>query len=311
MTNNEKLNGCDIHFTILKLKEFMYKSRKISSSEELDLLISEVKQFVTNDKLLSQEYYRQINNFKNFESQNNEFFANIVDNINNINNIIKITVGNTSPLQNIAKVFYFGSLKDLIKENSTIAIPQNNKHIKGIIPFYKENISNALIKLNFSTDKQLEIQSFFDDLPLELKESVNYNAIHFEDYIVLDFGLLVNDFFIKWLNSALFGMLFSLLCYSKKQIPNFNEDIKKIGIALQAVELIKNDALYLGIIQYLISHPKSSMKELESFIAKTYNYTTIRRHLAKICGFFGRETDISIKGVKACINKYKLETYFQ
>ena len=53
MTNNEKLNGYNIHFTIFKLKEFMYKSRQASSSEKLDLLISEVKQFVTNDKLLT------------------------------------------------------------------------------------------------------------------------------------------------------------------------------------------------------------------------------------------------------------------
>ena len=170
MTNNEKLNGYNIHFTILKLKEFMYKSRKISSSEELDLLISEVKQFVTNDKLLSQEYYKQINNFKNFKTQNNKDFTDIID---NISNIIKITEVNITPLQNITDVFYFGSLKDLIKENSTISIPQNNKHIKGIIPFYKENISNALIKLNFSTDKQLEILSFFYNLPLVLKESAN------------------------------------------------------------------------------------------------------------------------------------------
>lgn len=308
MTNNEKLNGCDIHFTILKLKEFMYKSRKISSSEELDLLISEVKQFVTNDKLLSQEYYKQINNFKNFKTQNNKDFTDIID---NINNIIKITEISITPLQNITDVFYFGSLKDLIKENSTISIPQNNKHIKGIIPFYKENISNALIKLNFSTDKWLEIQSFFDDLPLELKESVNYNAIYFEDNIVLAFGLLVNDFFIKWLNSALFGMLFSLLCYSKKQIPIFDQEIKKIGIVLQAVDVIKEDALYSGIIQYLISHPKATMKELVNFTQTSFNYSELRRPLENICKFFGRKNDLSIKGVKLCITEYRLETYFQ
>ena len=229
----------NIHSVILKLKKFKYKTKEIINLEALDLLVSEVKEFISKVQIIKKIYMDNVNVVKTYISNNRENLDRIAELLNqkisteteskhtkiigqNKQNGITISF---IVYHNLPIFYYFDCLKYVMGEQDyNIGFDINKIEVQiGIKNFYKENMkkyfSNIYTDIVEINKKIKDIYSIiFNDVGI--KKAIDYYVLELENYIVLDTVPLYGEFLTKFLHSALYGMLDNI----EKEVKTYLKD---------------------------------------------------------------------------------------
>lgn len=231
-------NKENIYKQIAKLKDFSCKAKALSTTQELDLLISEVKYFIYQNEEIKKIYTESVNKVEDFiteeeQKDTSEIKKNKIRRISmfvkKITNILPQkdakgryclnirtipSYGNhLSPIQIIPELFYYPFFLDLKDENITYG--------DGIVHFYQVNIAKS--------DDYKHLLGRTRYYFFKKNKKINYYIIEFENYITPNgFEFLTKDaFFRNWLISALIGVLNDLIISLKLSLQN-NTNLKRI-----------------------------------------------------------------------------------
>ena len=316
------LEDNNIHTIILRLKEFKYKTKKITNLETLDLLISEVKEFIYKIPTIQKIYGDNINVAKTYIENNKEELDKISESLNQKissetkdkhaetieqykQNEITIT---SIVYHNLPIFYYFDCLKFVMGEQDyNIGFDINKIEVYcGVKNFYKKNMEKYF---SYKYTDILQINRKIKDIysiifnDVGIKKVIDYYALELENYIVLDTVPLYGEFLTKFLHSALYGMLDSIEKEVKTYLKDKNID-KNINEQIHSKneipkELQKATDQQKFVFQIFYKKPNTTVISAVTHyneINKTNKISSSRMNdiIENICNFLGlKKTNIT------------------
>ena len=230
------MSCAELHETVKKLKELRYKAEEICTSEDLDILISEVKSEIYKNKYLKDEYAKRINEFETYkegQKENNKFIYDTITDF--VNQYYPVHIKNTNGgyINNLfycfssSEVYYFPILRYVMGEKPKDDYEDISKVSKqfGVKDFYSVNISNFIlskeeIDILTRNTKIQKIESFINDnINRKALINVNFYIIESENELLLKRNFISSDpYFTIWMNSALLKVLEVLQYMVKDQL---------------------------------------------------------------------------------------------
>lgn len=290
----------NIHTIIYKLKLYLRKCNEIENieniEEEISLLCSEIKSFIFSVAFLKNEYLKKINEINNMFERNKDFF-------NRLNILFwkfsylrkeppskEVDYRNATEPHITPYILLFYQLS-VIMGNSNKDITDINRFVSSTSVFsfyfsnflehiysiqqqekYKRYLFKKISSLCFLFIKQPEYRTF---------QFIDFSILNFDDSLVSkEFFLFNNNFYKKWLLSAIKGTLikfidilkvhsFLILNSEKEKLPEgfIDEQI--------STELLSNkEKEVLNLIEL-------SRKEISKKLGVSEN--TVQTHIENIC----------------------------
>lgn len=217
---------------LYKLKVYKYRIESIDNIQDLDVFISEFKNFIFDNNTLSEEYKKRIKDCSNYLSENNDILSKINRRIDKLVTLMRGYIVDGNDIEN---VFYFYSLRSLMgnySPNFDITDLDSITIEDGMASFYYLNLVRGYLKNPNLRKIRHHISSFMFN-PKRFKpiwDTIDFCVVNFENYITLNcvyWG--EEEFFMKWLQSGTLGVICQLEKFLKTKLQQDTELQEKVS----------------------------------------------------------------------------------